>query len=518
MSSEAPRPDLEAVIRSASLAATLPPSGADAVVEWAVRAGARAAERGVALPLPVLLDVRSLWIGRTRPRRLLRPAPSPSEESRAYEEWLAGFCDRCRAWFGIPAGGHASTAESLDILPALVSAWPDGGPSAVGFRSLYTALEARENLSRVLSAWEGPRDADVSRLRRWLPGTDHEPEPTLAGGFWSLHATAGETVWLDATFDHEAARMYLSAPDPPLSPEQQRRIIKLRRRRQSTELSRFPHSFEEPNPYAGAWMLATLVLEEIGDHKIVNGTDIRISSNPPAVPPRDVDVHLHWAFGTAGLRQKHAAPRFGERPAPAGVRPEDASVLQGFAALLFDDWRCALRNLPVRFHAHCGVPDAAGDSFGRGGRRWKPSASSAVPMPPQRAVARFFRRCDWTALPERGLRWQPPRRLGGWGCLLVLRCDLCAFGFTEGEQERFPGQLVWRAKTAALPGSISTVIILDAPGGHGVLCRALRSHSEVFLAPVHRRAMAESKPDPAFLDIRSSALDLLLDALEQLLR
>jgi len=265
-------------------------------------------------------------------------------------------------------------------------------------------------------------------------------------------------------------------------------------------------------------MLATLVLGEIGDHKIVNGTDIRISSNPPALPPQDVDVHLHWAHGAEGLKKKHKAPHFGEGPAPAGVRPQDASTLQGFAALLFDDWRFALQSLPVRFHAHCGAPDAAADSFGRGGKRWKPSASGAGPMPPRRAVARFFRRCDWAALPERSLHWQQLPQRGGWGCLLALRGDLLEFGFAESAHEQFPGRAVWWAKATALPEGISVVIVLDAPDGDGVLCRVLRSRSEVFLAPIRSRAMAEPKPDPAFLDIRSSALDLLLDALEHLLR
>jgi hypothetical protein len=191
-------------------------------------------------------------------------------------------------------------------------------------------------------------------------------------------------------------------------------------------------------------------------------------------------------------------------------------VLQGFAALVFDDWRFALQKLPIRFHAHCGAPDRAADDFGTGGRRWKPRPSGVGSLPPKSAVARFFRRCDWSILRERGLPRQRPHGLGGWGCLLVLRCDLIDLGFVEGEEEEeFPAATVWRADMETLPENISAVVLLDSPRGKGTLYRTHRGSSEVVLASVFKSS--DTHPDPSFLAVRSAALDLLLDDLERML-
>ena len=94
-----------------------------------------------------------------------------------------------------------------------------------------------------------------------------------------------------------------------------------------------------------------------------------------------------------------------------------------------------------------------------------------------------------------------------------MRCDLKEFGFEEGKHEQFYDQTIWRARIAALPTYISLVIVLYSPAGDAALFRVVRSYHEVILTPVRSRSSADQQ-DPAFLDVRKFALDLLLDVLE----
>jgi hypothetical protein len=505
-----------AVVRSASLAASYPPPNAGSVVAWAAAAGARAAGGGVVVPLPVLLDVGVLWFGLGTRWQSIRPALPPTAEAVAYDAWLLEFVEQCRHWLTARKG--SPKASDCDIVPALVSAWPTVGmPDAAEWGRICAALQDLETTRKVILNWSAGRDTAPGRIGEWLrePGA-----ATHAGGFWSAYlgklTNSPERAWLSATFDHEAARMYLEAVDPEITSDQKRRIARLRRRRKSDELSRFPTSYEEVNPHSGAWMISTLMLEDLGEYKIVNGSDPRISSCPPALPPNEVGVHLCWAVGNEGLKRYEPSAHMGSKAPNSGLRRSLASRLQAFSALLFDDWRCALRDLPVTFSAHSG---SESDELGAGGSRWRPGASGVGAMPPPQAVRRFFRRCSWASLPQRGLAWKTKATSVNWYCLVVLPEDMKEFGFDlrqpaeDAQRSRY-----WEASISALPAGIDVVIVLGPSNRESDLCRVSWSNSCVRLTPVRSWRLDEEQPDTAYVEVRTVALDLLLDALERMMR
>jgi hypothetical protein len=196
------------------------------------------------------------------------------------------------------------------------------------------------------------------------------------------------------------------------------------------------------------------------------------------------------------------------------LRRSLASRLQGFSALLFDDWRCALRDLPVTFSAHSG---SEWDELGAGGSRWRPCASGVGAMPPPQAVRRFFRRCSWAALPKRGLAWKTEATFVNWFCLVVLPEDLPEFRFDarqhggDAAQSRY-----WEASPGALPAGIDVVIVLGASNQESALCRVSWSNSRARLVPVRSWRLGDERPDTAYLEVRTVALDLLFGTYDAL--
>ena len=501
--------------QSAALAATAPPdTEAAAMVRRAARLGADATERGMVVPLPLLLDLEALVCGRSVGRPSLRPVHPPTRETAAYDRWLQDFVALAARYLGIPdrrqAGGHR---VDWDLTPLLAPYFPSGAPQP-GFSAAFRGLCADVGVGAVLSAWAGTRTS--SGWHTCFPGDLAEPRSDGWGeGTWALISAATGSEWLDERCDHEAARMYLEAANPTPTIDQQRRIWRLLRRRPLQEPNPLTQSFENQAPYHGAITPATLAAGRHGEFKIVNRSDDRLTNPPPVRPPQSVDIHLCWAHGYAALDRSVPALAFRDSTSGlGGARAGEVSVLQAFAALLFDDWRSALDRVNVRFHAHGGAPRTEGDDFGRPGKRWKLSRPSG-PMPPARVIARFFQRATWLSVDAAGLAWRGDRSVSSWWCLIVLGSELGDLGIEPIARPalRDTGFLV--ASTDALPSCISTVIVLDPADRNGTIYATLPSPDagRIHLRPIPVRHATNNR-NASFESLRLRGLDALLDALE----
>lgn len=512
---------IDDVVVSTSLAATAPPAAARDAVSWAASAGAAAARRGSLLPLPLLLDVRAVW---DRPRDFffcLRRSRPFTDDQAQYVDWLREFCTAAPDWL-LPTVGRQrrrGLAPGIGVVQLLVAVWPSLPGSPLDTVSAFSALDSDDLADSILARWSAEREESPSQWLRWFPSQAKPMMPPAAGLMWSLFAEAEGTEWLDERFDHEAARVYLDAHDPKLSPEQQRRIQRLQRRRPSSESVPFADAYVEPDPYSGAIMIATLAAGETGELKIVNRSDPRVSNPPPALPPRPFDVHLHWGHAASGLASDIEAPRYRDSNEPDRL-VSAASLLQGFVALVLDDWRFAVRQLPIHFHLHCGVPNPERDRLGLGGPRWKDvfKGGKADP-PPLQVVGRLFRRCSWLRLSAVGFSWGGVLFKRGWFCAVLLETDLREFGF-EPRFHDWYAESLWTAGQSALPTCMDTVFLLapERASGRVLSVRRLTERGGLVLLPVARHPSETKGADPSYLELRSRALDTLLDALEGVLR
>lgn len=514
--------DPAGVVASAKLAATTAPVAARSMVRQAMQDFAWTAARGTPVPLPVLLDANVIMASARSPRPRFKPVPRRGEDHLAYDEWLQLFSNTVPAYLGVLEHGTDPRDAPIrwNVAPLLGRIW--GGDSEVGptaTTSSHRFLDGDTTVEEVCRLWAGPRDADLGHWQRWFKRRPRTLLTDPIGGFWSLSATLRGLDWLDERFDHEAARMYLDSMDPAPGLAQERRILRLLRRRRITEGSPFATSYEEPSAFSGAVALSTLCSGEEGLLKYVNRSDPRFASPPPAEPPGDLEVHLCWALGSSSMERAGPAPAYAARgEPPAQARAAGSSWLQGLAALLLDDWRSALRILDVEFFAHCGEPDSQTDAFGPGGPRWKEAARWRGPLPRPGFVTRFFERCDWVSLASRALRWRQSPALRSWWGLVLLRSDLEEFGLKPLPSPWHSHEGGWSAPTESLPDCIHTVFIVEPPKGNGAIYVTSRAgrDGDIELHPRYVYRNSSDRLDPGFQSFRLLALDAVLDALEQL--
>jgi hypothetical protein len=501
------------VAESASLAATAPPlEGAAEIVQTAARHGANALARGIAPPLPLLLDIEVLLRSRSSGRAQLRPLNAPTIESASYDQWLRQFVARAMQYLRIPRYNTKNADKSFDLTFLLAEqfALPEPNPE---LWSAFDNLADASGIHNALRIWAAPRS--IKRWSSWYPQRLEDFTPhNWEQGVWAQFATARGSAWLDERCDHEAARTYFEAANVDPQTDQQRRISNLVRRRPLQEPNPLTQSYEEQALYYGAITAATLASGEYGEFKIANRTDIRLNEPPPIRPPRDFGIHLCWAHAYQAIMRTLPAPVFSNaEQEPRGLLRE-ASLLQALTALLFDDWRSALRMVNVSFYAHRGSPDHATDSFGPPGRRWKPS-KIGEPMPPPEAIGRFFHRANWCSVDKCGLTWKADRAIDDWWCLILLKSELGDFRLREHQDDRLRVQGVLAAPTDALPAAISTLIVLDPATYDGAIYRVTPDTDERSLRVYKIRVRRSSRSgDPSFQSLRMQALDALLDTLD----
>jgi hypothetical protein len=342
-------------------------------------------------------------------------------------------------------------------------------------------------------------------------------EELMRDGLWKrFEEPAGAGRAAAEHFDHAAARLYVTAEDPPLLSSQAHRIRQWKRHRRYLDM-RQVSAYEEQTLHYGLITFPTLTKEELGEHEIVNRKDLRLGSPQATVPPRSLNIHLCWGVGFAGYATSFTPS------APARAQVAYASILQGLTLLLLDDWRNALRLLRLRFFVHRARPRAAEvpKPF-KSGRRWRNRDTDPVGLPPPEIVGHFFERAAAVALSSAG-RWEvqhEKQTRRGWWCGCALGCDLPEFGFRETRQTgqtRGAPSTVWAAERSSLPEELSHLIVVDGPAGAGRIFRVHRSpggRGYTRLQPERRYVIRDPSEDASFRSLRLAALDLVLDEVQ----
>lgn len=332
------------------------------------------------------------------------------------------------------------------------------------------------------------------------PSGDPGEKPWYVKEMWRRFADSAGAHQVPERFDHLAAALYVHAEDPPLLPEQRWLVQKLVFRRKQQISTPLITSWEEQDPNFGRWVLGTLCFGDYGEFKIVNNNHPRLNKPPSSVPPPNIEVHVCFGASWAGASR--------------------AFSIAGFAALMIDDWRSALRPLDVGFHIHRLAPLPHSIGPFPPGERWRDVKQST--LPPARAVGALFQRVDYGDLAEATAWTPPPLRLGVcWWCICALRDDLSEFGFSPRV-----GRRGWYARDSRLPEAVEHVILVPPlgkgfqftgkslkaePEGAAELLRVRREDGGVALNPVRTRN--REFPARHYLQLRVLALDLLLDEL-----
>src|SRR5262245_50308699 len=99
-------------------------------------------------------------------------------------------------------------------------------------------------------------------------------------------ATSGNPSHIAERFDHAAAQFYVTADDPPVLADQDRRIRRLVLNCKEFVSTPLVFAYEEQDPRYGAIGLSTLTEDEYGEFKIINHLAPRISSPQATIPPQ----------------------------------------------------------------------------------------------------------------------------------------------------------------------------------------------------------------------------------------
>lgn len=527
-----PKFSADNLIASAALAATDGSQFNESTVREALDWGLRAARLGRGLPLPVLLDSRAVFLKPWPAPEVLRGDDSHRPPTAAkYDDWLRSFRREVRRLLralGTDSRKEQIHWEPIDALPLLLAAWPHQittDVDLVDWSEAYSALVDESSAIRhIHEVWQSRRELSHGYRDSIFPGTPEyrplEDADRKVCWMWSRFALQNYDVGLmPETFDHAAAQFYLEADDPPIVPDQLARLRNLLRRSRHYISQPFTIGYEEQDPNYGAVALVTLTWEEYGEFKIVNDTHLRITK-PPATPiPQQVNIHLCWANGHAGLMQLPDTQTGIEPHGRQTTPPSEASILQGVVALLLEDLRYALRKLPVKFYIHRG---AESDALGRGGTRWKTQLHRGEGLPPSRMIDRLFARRLWGSI-DGDLRRSEARRQNDLWCLCLLASDLAEFGIHQRDQTGQSARLaetVWTAPVDTLPDCFTHVILLQPSNQGSCICEVVRHrmarHFE--LRPLRERRNLPDLPGVPFLTLRICALDMILERLTDELR
>ena len=331
----------------------------------------------------------------------------------------------------------------------------------------------------------------------------------LAGALRAAFEEARGGAAFAERFDHATAWIYAEAEDPELRPGQRAQIQELLRRWRQAMSPPFADAYEEPDPHYGAVTLATLTSGDYGLFKLVNQSDDRISTRPAALPPMTIHIHLCWLVGLGAVEARVTPAK------TAGVKVSGASMAAGLTLLLLDDWRVALRRLPIRFHLHRlgprqlwrgrGEPEF---ELGRGGWRWRQRQHRT--LPPASVIGLSCERvgaADVARDPHLHNSGEG-RGVHHWWVAVICDSDLPGLGFRGADlgcrtapETRLPRHL---SHLVTPPGS-------QHPGGVWRVDRGGGRCSLVPLGDAQPVTGEASRPDVSCLDLRASALDAALD-------
>ncbi len=500
--------------------------------------GLRAAAQGRVLPLPLLLDLaEDLADAQDRDPGLASALEPPGPGVVGYDNWVRSLGNLTRLFVGTRQEDlslyqtELSSAEverlsdpdrppsgEPDYLPFLLWALhlpDDPTPPEEVVRAYRFLRSSQEHQTAVLEAWRGPRPPETDGRWEWwtrIQAAYHE-DPTPAG-LWSRFASEAGGEWLHERLDHVAGEIYLRDTAPDLTLDQSRRIDFLKQRRNEVFFTPMTTCYEELDPFQGAIALSTLCMGEYGMYKIANRSAVWISNPPATRPSHEVHVHLTWTCRYDGLRQEVDLALPGDPP--QSLRPAAASILQGLAALLMDDWRCALRHLPVHFHLHRNGSTHEELNLGTGGPRWR-NPEIQTYLPPAQVVAHLFKRNSLADLAGCEDHWTAPEGSADntyhFWFGLILASDLRGLGFQEPlETGGLSGE--WTGPSGRLPDCLSRLVVLTP--GTGLFWNICDIRREVREGLSPRAACPEAHGEPhPYQALRRASLDVLLEALDR---
>jgi hypothetical protein len=342
---------------------------------------------------------------------------------------------------------------------------------------------------------------------------------------WGAFALPEDGVWTPETFDHSAGALYLNADPVPPTQEQLRRVNDLMQRQRQPVSDPIRREPTEPAFYRGRPAFSVFTMGEYGDLKWVNNSYPKRNTPPHTWPPEQATLHLWFAQTRDGLRRETPLCHAGQDTA---LPVCETAVLQALVATLLDDWRDLLQGLRLRFQVHRSCPEPADAEAGEPGERWTVALQQGRQAPPSDLVRTLFARrshldfmgkpTDWTQPSERAASFD-------WWCGCVSHSDLMGQGFRHpkaSSRRTSLQQPAWVAGEYVLPRVLSHLIIVDSPLGEASITQVDSWTGEgktgVGLWPWRAGEIRPPEPDPSFTALRSSALDLVLDALDLRLR
>ncbi len=530
---------LQDIMATAACAATRGRvSHARAFIHSALTAGIWAARHRCILPLPVLLDAHMLaqYPEMTVAYRI--PQPQYTQAIREYDDWM---CDGFSRLLKRLAPAHPQISDASDRsvglhwLPLMMRLWQTQPPAATNrnghhaptWANCYDQLRRdTSRLDAIHQLWRGDRSSQ-SRLWPWWKQKLPSPANLTSSALWSGFRDGIGAEQLHERFDHAAGCMYLAAADYQLLADQARRIEQLTRRSQDLQFQRHVTTPEEENPFQGSIGLAILSREpwESVYSAWINHEVSRRNAPPETRPPRTVCIRLGWACGYESLKPWRREPIGPGRN--DGWFANRASVAQALTAILLDDWREILQGLPVEFHLERMCPGGRHTCVGKAGPAWKKPARAGLGTPPPHAIGLLFDRLtylDVAAASDHTPRLQlsddlAPRSID-W--CVVTRADMADWGFTEHCQVKdLP---MWTAPGHVVPDSLSHLVVLDDDGQEqdashpgGWLYELLHQGKDkpVKAKPLPMFRLRRNDPQHSLLDLRTAAVDLLLDLLAQ---
>jgi hypothetical protein len=541
----------DAVSRQASLRGQL--------IERALANGRRAAEHGICLPLPVLLDVETLGSGeRENTHFMLRS--SGGQKATDYDKWVLDVSSQARTLavrrfpFDEEIGLNGGRPLPGDYLPMLMHRWISDFRPKVQERETARWAAAMDELSlkhqqEIEQLWCGPRSTSDS-LWKWWPArnsSESDTAPSVAGTLWSCVAAQSGTSDVAANFDNWSAEYFFNADDPHPMPDQRRKILTL--------LQQYKQVFElikevpdDQDPHIGEIPLSVLVKEPFEEVivTVMNHWTSYLNNHRSKRPPRKITIHLCWANDYWAENNTHPWRRSKrgsivhvESPAGREGWFKDASpdcplmsTLKGLVGLTLDDWRSItsiVKKVPIRFKLHDSARNEVNSGEIRPGGRWKPRVAAGTPMAlpalglvlSRLSVIRSARaRLELgMGIAAEKLLTPPPQ---DWYCGFVLKHQLNDFGFIPVRKDGASGSqtgLIFRG--GRMPWRLHHLIVVNEPFGAAEIFQVKEPAGdgamELWRRPVRRGLLeaidSEEKCDPSFLAMRCEAIDVLLEAI-----
>jgi hypothetical protein len=489
----------------------------------ALRAGRYAGDHGRCVPLAPFLDLTIAGRWSKSPCYFGRRSGFHNSLAAPYDAWLN------QTYSSQDGELRRGTCDS-DLGPfadVVAFSWPVSRGDAACWADAYQRiLDDRACAEQVRLIWRDDRSSAAEDWQQfWSPPSPvaHEVQAARAYNAWAKfrQQTAKQrSEDVHERFDHHAAFLYFQADDPPLRPDQLRRIHRLKTRHSLASPIR--GTPDDQDPYDGQIPLAALIREPFAAaYSAVINHEVAFLNNPPVKkPPREFHLHLCYGPRYGSVATTHQSIKRSARRQAAGQLADNApeqeagsaqathaATVQGLATLLLEDWRYLLNGLPVQFHVHVtdGRHPPQHRTIQKLGIRWR---DEGVGVPPADVVGTLFRRHTRVEMLDDSEReWQMPRSTSGmhWYCGIASSLDLGLSKTSMG---------YWTTDRWTLPDRINHLIVVDAPIGQARLFQVSpRSEDR------NRLLRSQSFNDPpeddlSFCLLRSACFDLVLGVVE----